>query len=185
MLGKGQTMNLQIQLGTEKDIDELEQLYNDLNDYLEANINYPGWIKGVYPARENAVNGVSGNHLYTAKYENRIVGSVILSHEPEQAYRNVTWKIKADYSDVFVIHTLVVHPVFINCGVGSRLMDFTLQCGREHHIKTIRLDVFEKNKPAIHLYEKNGYQYIDTVDLGLEEYGLKWFRLYEKIITET
>ena len=49
-------------------------------------------------------------------------------------------------------------------------------------IKTIRLDVYEKNIPAIKLYEKNGFIYTGTVDLGLGNYGLKWFRLYEKII---
>ncbi|QHQ63537.1 GNAT family N-acetyltransferase [Anaerocolumna sedimenticola] len=177
-------MNLQIQLGTEKDIEELSQLYDDLNDYLEANVNYPGWRKGIYPVRENAVNGINGKHLYVAKCNEKIVGSIILSHEPEPAYNEVKWEIEADYSDVFVIHTLVVHPEYINCGVGSSLMDFAQQCGRKNHIKSIRLDVFEKNKPAIHLYEKSGYRYIDTVDLGLEMYGLKWFRLYEKIITE-
>ncbi|XAM46318.1 hypothetical protein TPDSL_28260 [Terrisporobacter petrolearius] len=50
------------------------------------------------------------------------------------------------------------------------------------NIKELRLDVYEKNLPAIKLYEKFGFKYIDTVDLGLENYGLKWFRLYEKLL---
>lgn len=31
-------MNITIQLATINDVDELEQLYNDLNDYLEKGI---------------------------------------------------------------------------------------------------------------------------------------------------
>ena len=39
-------MKFIIEPGTSADIDELEKLYNELNDYLAATINYPGWIKG-------------------------------------------------------------------------------------------------------------------------------------------
>jgi len=49
-------------------------------------------------------------------------------------------------------------------------------------MKSIRLDVYEKNIPAILLYEKCGFEYIDTVDLELGNYGLDWFKLYEKVI---
>ena len=50
-------MKFIIEPGTYADIDELEKLYNELNDYLAATINYPGWIKGIYPIREDAVAG--------------------------------------------------------------------------------------------------------------------------------
>jgi RimJ/RimL family protein N-acetyltransferase len=46
------------------------------------------------------------------------------------------------------------------------------------------LDVYEGNIPAISLYEKYGFKYIDTVDLGLGNYGLDWFRLYEKLLCD-
>ena len=56
-------MKFIIEPGTSADIDELEKLYNELNDYLAATINYPGWIKGIYPIREDAVAGVNDNAL--------------------------------------------------------------------------------------------------------------------------
>ncbi len=175
-------MDITIELAALKDVDELEQLYNDLNDYLEININYPGWKKGVYPVRQNAIEGIKGRHLYAAKSNGRIVGTIILSHHPEPAYEEVKWGLETDYSHIFVIHTFAVHPEYIKCGIGKKLMDFALNQGKKQNMKAIRLDVYEKNSPAIHLYEKCGYQYIDTVSLGLEEYGLNKFRLYEKII---
>ncbi|MGB8455930.1 MAG: GNAT family N-acetyltransferase [Anaerocolumna sp.] len=177
-------MNLIIELGTEKDIDELERLYNDLNDYLSEKINYPGWIKGIYPIRQDAIDGIKDKHLYTAKYKDKIAGTVILSHKPETAYKEVKWGGESDYTDVFVIHTFAVHPEYIKCGIGETLMNFALRCGIEQHMKAIRLDVYENNTPAIRLYEKCGYKYINKVDLGLGEYGLNWFKLYEKIISQ-
>jgi len=42
--------------------------------------------------------------------------------------------------------------------------------------------VYENNFPAISLYEKCGFEYVDTVDLGFGNYGLDWFKLYEKLV---
>ncbi|MGF7056829.1 GNAT family N-acetyltransferase [Brassicibacter mesophilus] len=175
-------MDTIIDLGKENDIDELEQLYNDLNDYLEKGVNYPGWKKGIYPVRQNAIDGIKHDNLYVAKHKGRIVGSVILSHEPEPAYYKAKWGVESDYSDVFVVHTFVVHPKFLKCGIGKALMDFSIEHSIKSQAKSIRLDVYEGNIPAIRLYEKCGFKYIDTVDLGLENYGLDWFRLYEKLL---
>ena len=175
-------MNIKIELANPSYIDELEKLYNDLNDYLASGINYPGWIKGIYPVRQNAVDGISNSNLYVARYNGKIVGSVILNHEPEAAYYNANWEFDSDYSDVFVVHTFVVHPDFLKLGVGKAIIDFSVEHSIKSNIKSIRLDVYEKNIPAMNLYEKCGFKYIDTVDLGLGSYGLDWFKLYEKLL---
>lgn len=175
-------MNISIELGNTKDIDELERLYNDLNDYLAAGTNYPGWCKGVYPIREDAVKGIEEGYLYVARHNNKIVGTIILNHEPEDAYSKAKWAIEADYSDIVVIHTFAVHPNYLKEGIGQKLMEFATSLSEEIKAKAIRLDVSENNIPAINLYEKQGYRYIDTVDLGYGEYGLNWFKLYEKVL---
>lgn len=61
-------------------------------------------------------------------------------------------------------------------------IDFSVECAIKSNVRSIRLDVSEGNIPAIKLYEKCGFKYIDTVDLGLGNYGLDWFKLYEKLI---
>lgn len=175
-------MDIVFELGKANDIDELEQLYNDLNDHLEKETNYPGWRKGIYPVRQNAIDGIKQGNLYVLKHNEKIVGSVILSHEPEPAYYKAKWGVEADYSDIFVVHTFVVHPKFLKCGIGKALMDFSIKHSVNSQAKSIRLDVYEGNTPAIRLYEKCGFKYIDTVDLGLGNYGLDWFKLYEKLL---
>ena len=175
-------MNIIIELGNEKDIDGLEKLYNELNDYLAAGINYPGWLKGVYPIREDAVKGIEEGYLYVARYNDEIVGSIILNHKSEDAYNEVKWGIEADYSDIVVIHTFAVHPKYMKSGIGQKLMEYAIGHSKDNKAKAIRLDVYEKNVPAITLYEKFGYRYIDTVDLGLRDCGLDWFKLYERVL---
>ena len=175
-------MKFIIESGTPADIDELEKLYDDLNDYLSATINYPGWIKGIYPVRENAVAGIENNTLFVVRHNGKIAGSIILDHHPDEAYNNVKWEIEADYSRIFVIRTFVVHPSFLKMGIGRALMNYSFELAQQSGIKSIRLDVYENNLPAISLYEKCGFEYIDTVDLGFGNYGLDWFKLYEKLV---
>lgn len=172
-------MNFVIETGTFADIDELEQLYDDLNDYLSATTNYPGWIKGIYPIREDAVIGIENNTLFVLKFDGKIAGSIILDHHPDEAYNHVKWKIDVDYNHIFVIRTLVVHPAFLKMGIGRTLIDYSLKLAQQTNMKSIRLDVYENNYPAISLYEKCGFTYVDTVDLGFGNYGLHWFKLYE------
>ncbi len=171
-----------IERGTINDIDELEILYDELNDYLESTINYPGWIKGIYPIRKHAEKGIREQNIFVLKIGNTIAGSVILSHEPEEAYKQGRWGIETDYENIIVVHTFVVHPKFMKKGVGSALMNFARSYSVMTKMKTIRLDVSIHNTPAIALYEKQGYQYVGTVDLGLNYPHLKWFKLYELIL---
>lgn len=175
-------MNIIFEQAQYNDIDELEILYNLVNDHLALHINFPGWRKGIYPDRQTAVEGIDEKCLYTARYNGRIIASVILRHKPEAAYEEVKWNIEADYEDIVVVYTFAVHPDYMGKGVGRLLMDFVISRSISENAKAIRLDVYEKNTPAIRLYEKCGFQYTGTVDLGLEAYGLKWFRLYERLL---
>lgn len=175
-------MKIAMRLGVEEDIKELEQLYNDINDHLSSTVNYPGWRKGIYPNRETAKDGIREGCLYVAVYDGTIVGTMILRHEPEPAYLPVKWLKELDYEEVFVIYTFVVHPNFLGQGVAQTMLDFAAELGRHSNVKSLRLDVYEGNLPAISLYEKCSFVYIDKVDLGLIEYNLDWFKLYEKLL---
>lgn len=175
-------MNILIEHGTNSNLDKIEQLYNDVNDALEMGINYSGWKKGIYPIREDAIEAIENNNLFVVRNNNKIVGSIILNHKPENAYDSAKWQYSGDYNHVFVIHTLVVHPSFQKLGIGKKLMNFAESFGLKNDIKSIRLDVYENNIPGIKLYESCGYRYISMVDLGYNIYSLDWFKLYEKLI---
>ncbi len=173
---------LEIRKGTSQDMKELSALYDDLNDYLEHHTNYPGWKKGVYPIGEDAELAIEENTLWVAVEDKRIVGTVILNCQPEAGYELADWHNSLEYKEIFVIHTLAVHPVFLKQGVGTKLMEFVLNHAIQMEKKAVRLDVYEKNDPAIHLYESMGFEYIDTVDLGYSMYNLNYFRLYQRLL---
>ena len=175
-------MQITIEQATTADIKELGLLYDTVCTHLENNINYPGWKKGIYPIEEDAAQAVREGSLYTAKTDGKIIGSVILRHEPEVAYASADWHTDLDYSDILVIYTFAIHPAYQNQGIGSKMMEFIKDHSQKTNIKAIRLDVHQKNTPAIQLYKKHGFQYIDTVDLGYSDFGLSEFELYQLLL---
>lgn len=117
-----------IRKGTKDDIDAVSALYNEVCDYLQTHINYPGWRKGIYPDRQDAERGIGEDSLFVAEVDGEIAGTFILRHQPEAGYALADWKNELSYSDIFVVYTLAVSPRFSCRGIGERLMEFILYC---------------------------------------------------------
>ena len=164
------------------DLDEVGNLYDAVCDYLNKHINYPGWKKGIYPTAEDARKGIEEGALYVVKSHGKIAGTVILRHEPEDGYKNAKWLTESCYDNIYVVYTLAVHPDFLRLGIGKMLLDQAEKLAVSEGCTSLRLDVVQGNIPAENLYEKCGYRYVGTVSLGYEEYGLPWYRLYEKVL---
>ena len=47
-------MKMNIELARATDVNEIEALYGA----VVANVNYPGWKKGIYPTRDEAIFGI-------------------------------------------------------------------------------------------------------------------------------
>ena len=153
-----------------------------MNDYLSQHENYPGWKKDIYPIRQDAEDGINEDALYVVTDNDRIAGTFILRHKPETAYDSVDWKNNLSYEEILVIYTLAVHPDYLGNHIGDLIMNYIVNEASERKMKAVRLDVYDNNIPAIRLYEKHGFEYVDTVDLGYSQYGLDWFRLYQLIL---
>lgn len=175
-------MSLLIRHGTPEDLDALEALYGEVCDHMAATVNYCGWKRDVYPARQDAEAGIREGGLFLAEEDGEAADAFILSPRQENAYKTAAWPSDLPEGDVLTVYTFTVHPRHRGQGVGRAMLDFAARYASERGVKALRLDVYEKNLPAIRLYESAGFRYADTVSLGLEDIGLPWFRLYEKIV---
>ena len=171
-----------IELAQMNDLDEVEKFVNEINEALEGSYYGPEWKKGIYPTRNDAEVNIESKSLYVAKMKNQMVGSISLNHVQEPAYEQVNWKINAKANEILVIRLFAVHPDFKGQGMAKAMLEFAKDKAKELECKTIRLDVVNQNIPACQLYEKSGFEYVSTVDLGLPYEKLKWFRLYEFVI---
>lgn len=48
-------------------------------------------------------------------------------------------------------------------GIGSRILEFAINCFREKGIQKIRLHVFKDNPSAIRLYERYGFKHFENM----------------------
>lgn len=177
-------MDIEIIKASLSDIDDVEKLYNDLCDFLVTKDYNPGFRKGYYPTRQEVLYFLEGDALYVAKVDEKIVGSIALTHNGNAETNESVKFDETNYSDKLFIHILVVHPNYQRQGIGSKILSFSEQCAKKEGAKAIRLYVYEKNYVAIKSYEKRGFIYIGKEDIGLSQYGIKWFCLYEKSIVD-
>ena len=175
-------MNIAIEKALLNDIDELELLYNDICDYLATKEYNPGWRKGCFPTKNDALYFIKDNSLYVAKIDGKIVGSIALTHTPNSESNENSRYIETKYDDILFIHVVVVHPAYLRKGIGTIMLNFAEQLGIKERVKSLRLYVYENNYVEINTYKKNGYSCLDKVDIGLSQYGLELFCLYEKEI---
>lgn len=175
-------MSLIIRRGMPEDLDALENLYSEVCDHMAATVNYTGWKRDVYPARQDAETGIREGTLFLAEEDGEAAGSFILSPRQEAAYAGANWQAELEERDVLTVYTFTVHPKRRGRGVGRAMLAFAARYAAERGVKALRLDVYEKNLPARRLYESAGFRYAGTVSLGLEDIGLDWFRLYEKLL---
>lgn len=175
-------MSLLIRRGAPEDLNALEALYGEVCDHMAATVNYTGWKRDVYPARQDAEAGIREGTLFLAEEDGEAAGSFILSPRQEAAYAGADWQAKLEEREVLTVYTFAVHPKWRRQGVGGAMLAFAVRYASERGVKALRLDVCEKNLPAIRLYESAGFRYAGTVSLGLEDIGLHWFRLYEKSV---
>lgn len=161
-----------------QDLDAAAELYGAVCDYLADKPFNPGWRKDGFPSREEAAQYLAADGLYIAQDSGKIAGSIALTADPS-AERDASGA-QAGPVDTLYIHVLAVHPDFLRKGVGSALLDFAANEAVRRGAAVLRLYVWEGNGPAIQAYEKNGYVRLGQEDIGLSEFGLHWFYLYEK-----
>ncbi len=173
---------LVIRKATDLDIDNMEKFYFEINDYLERTNNYPAWEKGVYPARGDAERSVKDNTLVIATIDDEIVASAIVNNKYTEQYNRVKWTGDFGDNEILIIHTFAVSSKYSKKGIGVELIKWIENYAKEIGVKSIRLDCYEGNPPALKLYERCGFTYLDTISIGLEAIGLDWFKIYEKLV---
>ena len=92
-------MKMNIELARATDVNEIEALYGAVVDDLLANVNYPGWKKGIYPTRDEAIFGIEKKELYLAvhpQFKGLKIAQKLLEYADELAKNNGVKTIRLD-----------------------------------------------------------------------------------------
>lgn len=173
-----------IRKAVQEDLNIVEEIYNEILENEEKTTSYTNWKKGLYPTITTAKNALEAGNLFVGEEEDKtLYGCVILNHIQPKEYKNIPWSIEnVKEKEVLVIHTLCIRPRNAGQGKGREFVDFAEKYGKEIGCKVIRLDTYEKNKPASMLYSKLGYRFVGSTLFHFE--NIIWEKLicFEKSI---
>ncbi|WP_199589192.1 MULTISPECIES: GNAT family N-acetyltransferase [Coprobacillaceae] len=146
-----------------KDLEDVEELYNQIHDLEEQNKTTTGWLRNIYPIKQTAYDALKRSDLYVLEDNDNIVGSAIINQIQGEMYAKGSWQYRALPDEVCVLHTLVISPYVKNKGYGKLFVQFYEDYAKEHGYYELRIDTNEKNKAARGLYYKLGYQEIGII----------------------
>ena len=167
-------MDIIIEKAGPQDLDAVEELYGAVCDYLADKPYNPGWRRNCFPSQENAAEYLAADGLYIARDGKEVIGSIALTASPS-AEEN-----QSGEDGVFYLHVVAVHPDHLRKGIASVMLDCMAEEAARRGGIALRIYVWEGNTPAIRTYERNDFVRIGKEDIGLREFGLEWFYLYEK-----
>ena len=176
----GRRGSLQIRKCTKNDQIAVTTMYNDVTWYLNHHTNYPKWVYNDYPGYETVRLAIDKGELYGCFDGTRCVGALILNHDPQGTYDKAKWNVPLSTADYLVIHTMAVAPKQTRSHIGSELLAFAETQARNAGMLSLRLDCVPENTPARALFQKAGFHYVDTLDLGRGIDNIPAFALYEK-----
>lgn len=170
-----------IEKATKNDIDAVAQSYEELFDYYEEHEDTTHWLRGTYPTRAVAEQGVEKGWLYVLRTDDgTLLASMLLNHEQGVEYADQPWRYEAAPEKVLVVHTLCVRPASKGKGAGHRMVEFAIDLAKKEGCSVMRFDTNLDNIPASHLYENLGFQLVSTGPANLNGLLPVRLRYYEK-----
>lgn len=173
---------LNIRLANSNDFIKVRDFYYLLIDTMQAAEYKPGWKKDVYPTQIFITKSIEGKELFVGEIDGKIVSCMVVNHEYNEGYQNFPWSVKAEDSEIFVIHALGVLYEFAGRGIAKQMVNHAIIAAKDRKIKTIRLDVLDGNIPAEKAYTKIGFKYLDTIQMFYEDTGWTDCKLFEYIV---
>ena len=169
-------MNIMIKKASKQDLDQLLTVVKSCGKNLMDQGIFQ-WNEE-YPKREDLLEDIELQELWTLVHKNRIIGLIVLTENEDAEYQDVKWLTK-NHKNLY-IHRLAVDPNFQGKGYAQKLMDFAEKYARENGYSSIRLDTFSENKRNLKFYEQRNYVKLESIYFPKQ--SAFPFYCYEKIM---
>ena len=143
---------------------------------------YTNWQRGKYPTIDTARGALEAGTLYVGEADGQLWGVVNLNGEQLPEYDEIPWSIPAQRNQVGVIHTLCIHPGCAGHGYARQMVDFCEAEARRLGKTVMRLDTWEGNCPANHLYATHGYRLAGATEFFFMGFIHETLNCYEKLL---
>ncbi|WP_051353653.1 GNAT family N-acetyltransferase [Atopobium fossor] len=148
--------------------------------------NAAGWILGIYPNKTDFEKRIAVEEFFIAQVDTPsgivLAGAFGLDSMDDSDYAQASWKQQLHEDEVASIHMLAVLPEFRGLGVGDAMMRAAHCMSCDWGKKAIRLAVVKGNVAACTLYERHGFECVDTLSVYYESSGETPLLLFEKAL---
>lgn len=166
------------------EIDESERIlkfYREIITSIEDSDFKPKWSER-YPNLEFIEESIEKGEMYISSEGSSIVASVVLNNRFDPEYEGIDWAVNAKPQEIIIIHTFAVNSDFAGRGIGKEIFNQIKENAIANDKRTIRLDIIDGNIGAQRVFEKFGFEYVDTVEIFHDAVGLEKFHLYEYVL---
>ncbi|MBP0965426.1 MAG: GNAT family N-acetyltransferase [Oscillospiraceae bacterium] len=154
------------------DLPQLKSVFKAIIENMNDN-NVPIW-DDIYPC-EFFEEDIKNEQLYVLT-ENGVIVSAFALCSSNSGENAVKWHLPAKNS--LYLDRFGVNVNYLRKGIGSLMLEKAKEAAKAKGADNLRLFVVDINKPAMRLYEKNGFVKADGVydeiiddDLTLREFG--------------
>lgn len=154
---------MNIRKAKEKDLDQIEAIYNRIHDQEESGQTIIGWNRAIYPVRKTAEDSLERDDLFVMEDQGTLLATAIINKVQVPEYSLAPWQYDQTADKVMVLHTLVVDPLHKAKGYGRAFVSFYESYAKENGCNELRIDTNEKNAGARAMYKKLGYQEVGII----------------------
>lgn len=165
---------MELRLAKKSDLPQMKSMYRKLIEHMNQN-GIAIWDE-IYPC-EFFENDIENNELYLLAGKNDIAAAFVLC-ESNDGSAHLEWKSRT--GKAMYIDRLGVNVHYLRQGVGGAALKSAIALTKQKGASYLRLFVVDRNKPAINLYEKSGFQRVGGIyeekiadDFVLREYGFE------------
>lgn len=158
--------------------EDILKFYQNVIDSLEGTEFKTRWSER-YPNLEYIETGIRKRETYVYTENGKIISCLVLNNRFEPPYENIDWMISAEPQEIVIIHAFAVASDYAGKGIGKEIFNNIKENAIRYNQKTIRIDIIDGNDGAKKVFEKLGFEYVDSAEIFHRAVGLERFHLYE------
>ncbi|WP_458456678.1 N-acetyltransferase family protein [Methanobrevibacter sp.] len=160
---------------------DILQFYQNIIRSIKSTEFQPKWSND-YPNLEYIEKSIQNNELYVCEENGNIIACAVLNNLFDPEYKDISWNVNAESDEITVIHTFAVDSNYSGKGIGKKIFNQIKENAIVNNKKSIRIDIIDGNLAAQKVFEKFGFEYVDTVEVFHKAVGLEKFHLYELVL---
>lgn len=163
------TPPITVQKATASNTEEVKRLYDEVIAENTGTKYDVLWRRDLHPSDASIEQAIAQGQQYIAYRDGQLIGTCILDTNFASGYESIEWEYEAAPEEARCLHLFCTHPSLHGQGLGAQFLKALFAFAKEEGVKVIRLDVFDYNDPAKHLYEKVGFRLADRTYLQYED----------------